>query len=171
MSNQTGVTDTAGHRGACENCNAPLGPSDPCVVWYHQRQGELHYSVGYGAVRGCMACADDGWAEEVKSRPFSLRAALGVLSGKGPYLREAYCERCGRRIIFATQTKYPEPYRRIAYCSEACKEVRAAARQKTCEVCTGAFTATRRDAKTCSGACKQKAYRRRKAEAHSSARP
>jgi hypothetical protein len=30
-----------------------------------------------------------------------------------------------------------------------------------CEVCGEAFTATQRDAKTCSAACRQKAYRRR----------
>jgi hypothetical protein len=39
---------------------------------------------------------------------------------------------------------------------------RAAARDKTCEVCAKEFTAKRRDTKTCSPACKQKAYRQRK---------
>ena len=34
-------------------------------------------------------------------------------------------------------------------------------REKVCEVCQESFTATRRDAKTCSAACKQKAYRLR----------
>ena len=37
-------------------------------------------------------------------------------------------------------------------------------RQKVCEVCGEEFTATRRDAKTCSARCKQKAYRQRKKE-------
>jgi predicted nucleic acid-binding Zn ribbon protein len=36
---------------------------------------------------------------------------------------------------------------------------------KVCEVCGEEFTATRRDQKTCSRACKQKAYRRRRKEA------
>src|SRR5215212_254818 len=35
---------------------------------------------------------------------------------------------------------------------------------KTCEVCGRQFTAARRDAKTCSPACSQKAYRDRKEE-------
>ena len=35
------------------------------------------------------------------------------------------------------------------------------AREKVCEVCGKAFTATRRDTKTCSSPCRQKAYRRR----------
>ena len=37
-------------------------------------------------------------------------------------------------------------------------------RQKVCEVCGEGFFASRRDAKTCSDGCKQKAYRRRKKE-------
>ena len=41
---------------------------------------------------------------------------------------------------------------------------RSAAREKTCGVCGTAFTAKRRDAKTCSKACKQKAYRQRSKE-------
>lgn len=37
-------------------------------------------------------------------------------------------------------------------------------KQKVCEVCGEEFIASRRDAKTCSVGCKQKAYRRRKRE-------
>jgi predicted nucleic acid-binding Zn ribbon protein len=37
-------------------------------------------------------------------------------------------------------------------------------RQKVCEVCGKEFTATRRDAKTCSARCKQEAYRQRRKE-------
>jgi Zn-finger nucleic acid-binding protein len=44
------------------------------------------------------------------------------------------------------------------------REKRAEERKKVCEVCGETFTATRRDAKTCSDGCKQKAYRQRKAE-------
>jgi hypothetical protein len=44
------------------------------------------------------------------------------------------------------------------------KEKRAEERKKVCEVCGEEFTATRRDAKTCSKACKQKAYRWRNKE-------
>jgi hypothetical protein len=45
------------------------------------------------------------------------------------------------------------------------RKKRAEERNKACEVCGKEFTATRRDAKTCpGGACKQKAYRRRKKE-------
>jgi predicted nucleic acid-binding Zn ribbon protein len=63
------------------------------------------------------------------------------------------------------------------FCSEPCgraynnqlqsqlrKEKRAKEREKVCEVCGKGFTATRKDAKTCSPSCKQKAYRQRKSE-------
>jgi hypothetical protein len=166
------VTDMAGHRGSCENCNAALGRYDGCIVWYQQRQGDLNYSVGYVAVRGCAACAEEGLNAELRSRPFSLGAALRVLSGKKePYVRDTYCERCGRAIVFVTLTKYSGPYQRIAYCSEACREAKVYAPEKVCEVCGTAFTPNRRDAKTCSVACKQKAYRQRKAKADTPARP
>jgi predicted nucleic acid-binding Zn ribbon protein len=38
-------------------------------------------------------------------------------------------------------------------------------REKACEVCGEEFTATRRDSKTCSDGCRQKAYRGRRKEA------
>jgi hypothetical protein len=53
---------------------------------------------------------------------------------------------------------------RRAYQNQVRKERRAEERKKVCEVCGEEFTATRRDQKTCSKACKQKAHRRRKKE-------
>jgi len=44
------------------------------------------------------------------------------------------------------------------------KEKRAEERKTVCKVCGEEFIASRRDAKTCSDGCKQKAYRRRKKE-------
>jgi predicted GIY-YIG superfamily endonuclease len=46
-------------------------------------------------------------------------------------------------------------------------ESRQHLRQKVCEVCSKEFTATRAHTKTCSPACKQKAYRQRKKAAGS----
>jgi hypothetical protein len=62
---------------------------------------------------------------------------------------------------------------RRTFCSDRCEEAyreelreekKAEARKKVCEVCGEEFTATRRDAKTCSARCKQKAYRQRRKE-------
>jgi hypothetical protein len=59
------------------------------------------------------------------------------------------------------------------FCSDRCrheyhnqlrKETRAEEHKMVCEVCGEEFTAKRRDAKFCSKACKQKAYRGRKDE-------
>ena len=60
------------------------------------------------------------------------------------------------------------------FCSDACRqnyhnqlrnEKRAEERKKVCTVCGEGFIPDRRDAKTCSRKCKQKAYRERKKEA------
>lgn len=54
---------------------------------------------------------------------------------------------------------------RGAYQNQIRKEKRAEERKKACEVCGEEFTATRRDSKTCSDGCRQKAYRQRRKEA------
>jgi len=81
------------------------------------------------------------------------------------------CAYCERPMVSRLQLSNM----RRTFCSDSCqrayrnqrrKEERAEWHKKVCEVCGKEFTATRRDAKTCSGgACKQKAYRQRKKEA------
>jgi predicted nucleic acid-binding Zn ribbon protein len=79
------------------------------------------------------------------------------------------CAGCGRDVYLGTTGRLG------VVCSERCrtrvfnahhsakrKARRAQAREKTCEVCGEAFTASRRDAKTCSAACKQKVYREKR---------
>jgi hypothetical protein len=61
--------------------------------------------------------------------------------------RTFFCDACGR-----------------TYHNQLRKDKRAEGREKVCEVCREGFTAKRKDTKTCSEACKQKAYRRRKKE-------
>jgi hypothetical protein len=77
------------------------------------------------------------------------------------------CAHCERPMISRLQLSQL----RRTFCSESCrqtyhnglrKEKRAEERRKVCEVCGEEFIATRRDAKTCSDACKQKAHRQRK---------
>jgi hypothetical protein len=79
----------------------------------------------------------------------------------------AHCERpmVSRLALSELQrTLCSDPCRR-AYRSQVRKEKRAEECMKVCEVCGEEFIATRRDQKTCSRACKQKAYRRRRKEA------
>ena len=80
------------------------------------------------------------------------------------------CAHCERPMVL--RLKLSELQR--AFCTDTCrhtyhnqlrKEKRTEERKKVCEICGEEFTATRRDAKTCSEGCKQKAYRQRKKEA------
>jgi hypothetical protein len=79
----------------------------------------------------------------------------------------AHCERpmvSRLKLSELRRTLCSDPCRR-AYQNQMRKEKRAEERSKVCEVCGEEFTATRRDSKTCSDGCRQKAYRRRRKEA------
>jgi hypothetical protein len=78
----------------------------------------------------------------------------------------AHCERpmVSRLELSNLQRTFCSDSCRQAYHNQLRREKRAAERKKACEVCGQQFTASRRDAKTCSEGCKQKAYRRRKKE-------
>ncbi len=80
------------------------------------------------------------------------------------------CGSCGRPVVLKTTYGLYNRRRRF-FCCERCQwtyyntarnERAARAREKVCEVCGESFTAARADARTCSPACKQKAYRQRK---------
>ncbi len=81
------------------------------------------------------------------------------------------CDTCGRQVVSRT-THGMYRLRRHVFCCARCQwthhntvrnERGARDREKVCEVCGEEFTAKRVDAKTCAPACKQKAYRRRRA--------
>jgi predicted RNA-binding Zn-ribbon protein involved in translation (DUF1610 family) len=84
------------------------------------------------------------------------------------------CPRCGftfGRICGACEKQFVcWSYQRRRYCSPDCqnrgatlraKERRQRAREKVCQQCLKPFTAKRRDARYCTVACKQSAYRGR----------
>ncbi len=82
------------------------------------------------------------------------------------YLPERPCEGCGRGVFNQTNGRS----HKHAFCCQQCqrdyysarqREKRVKARQKVCELCGKDFVAARRDALTCSPACRQKAYRQR----------
>jgi hypothetical protein len=79
------------------------------------------------------------------------------------------CAHCERPMVLRLKlsnlqrTFCSEPCRH-AYHNQLRKAKRAEERKKICEVCGKEFTATRRDQKTCSSGCRQKAYRRRNKE-------
>ena len=82
--------------------------------------------------------------------------------------RDGRCQHCGRGVT--VREHFARHKNAKFFCSGRCsagfhnarRDARnALAREKVCEVCSQDFTATRRNAKTCSPACKQKAYRNR----------
>lgn len=81
------------------------------------------------------------------------------------YWMEGACKTCGRTVF--KEARY---MRRHFFCCRKCEENYWSRRRqkqkerKVCEVCGEPFTAARGDAKTCSAACKQKAYRLRRKE-------
>jgi hypothetical protein len=122
----------------------------------------------------CQKCGRDiGRAEAVYRSPNENRTrvrcedcAQALRPDRGDWVRAA-CECCERPVVF----KVDRRSRLHVFCSMLCEwssynrqrsERNARAREKVCEGCGEAFTATRRDAKTCSAACKQKVYRLRK---------
>jgi predicted nucleic acid-binding Zn ribbon protein len=78
----------------------------------------------------------------------------------------AHCERpmVSRLELSALRNTFCSDHCKLAYQDQRRREKRAEERKKVCEVCGETFTATRRDAKTCSDACRMKASRRRKKE-------
>jgi hypothetical protein len=75
------------------------------------------------------------------------------------------CAHCERPMVLRLEfSELQRMFCSNAYHSQLRKEKRSEEREKVCEVCGEVFTATRRDAKTCSDGCKQKAYRQRKKE-------
>lgn len=145
--------------GLCSKCGRGLKTDEAvyiAVVWAGHRPLTGTYGRHYGPV--CEGCAP----------PY--------MKGEGRYYNpridrceQRSCDTCERPVVWKSSRR--DYYRRHVFCSERCQwsyyntarnERAAHAREKVCEVCNETFTAARRDAKTCSSACKQKAYRRRK---------
>ena len=101
----------------------------------------------------------DRWFASASLRPDLPRSA--AVAGRA-------CSGCGRTVY---SKGYPVSGR--VYCSQRCQRAFWTGRQKsrrvrqrggkTCPVCGQEFTGTRADQVTCSAACRQKAYRQRRA--------
>jgi hypothetical protein len=107
------------------------------------------YFDGRWLTTWCVPCVREKWPRAA----FDFRTA---------------CDSCSRTFY-----RPPGGLRRHEFCSDYCRDrVRSAARrearharmQHTCAVCGRPFTG-RRDARVCSSACRQRAYRRRGNEA------
>lgn len=99
----------------------------------------------------CDECVSDYRKREAEEGRFYVKQPCGTCDRVVVVKR-----RWGRLHVFCS------PRCQWAYYNSRVQAQGAAAREKTCTQCGASFTATRRDAKTCSAACKQKAYRQRK---------
>jgi hypothetical protein len=135
----------------CGKCGEPIAPGAP--VW----RAQCPRAMGYKMVAPvCAACAEDvRWWKQYPNLPYPRPAR--------PTPRP--CLGCGRPM-------YQDQERAVlgVYCSRRCRwesanrqlgERRAAARPRQCTVCGKDFTPPRNDARTCSPACRQRAYRAR----------
>ncbi len=142
----------------CGQCYRPLGPAETVYVDSDVYVG-IARLVGrprYERTSKCEECAPAYMRE-----PDAWR----------PRFRKSPCNWCERSVVYKASSR--DYYGRHVFCCERCQwshyngarnQRNARAREKVCEVCGEPFTASRRDARTCSPACKQRAYRLRKAE-------
>lgn len=138
----------------CSRCGAAVGSDENVLVRgpsYRQRRWTQEFL--------CIDCVNNrGRYEDV---PWSTWCARQMGRTWRDY--QNWCAHCGRPFLGVATRRW---------CSEACGEAaRAARRDRTrppiparrCEMCGELIDATRGDAKFCSSACRQKAYRQRKA--------
>lgn len=144
----------------CGRCFGELESDEP--VWMQRRcsfwneHWGRHTSCEYAAT--CFDCSG------VEFRWHQVNDGVWADGDFYPnYWYEGACETCARTVF-----KEGRYMRRHFFCGRGCDEVywsrsrRKPKAKKTCEVCDKEFTAKRVDTKTCSPACKQKAYRQRK---------
>lgn len=134
----------------CSQCSAPIGG---VAYFVEQRRRQP-------VCRACLVAQQrQRWAAH---RQFMLDH--GVNPGPfAPDLPLAHsCDACGRPIAFFYWHGLF-----VHVCSPTCQRARRNLRrrvtheQTSCSTCGKTFTPTRRDARFCSGACRQKAYRQR----------
>jgi hypothetical protein len=146
-----------------------------------RRAGSLAHHAEHCAY-WCSRCRSEFSEGDVVYR----RRAQGEPSVWGSSWRlEAICDQCVRKDMHPTWREHrrePVPcaggcgvlvshwyYEEITTCSRRCSERVAAERRRVkrearqCEVCDEEFTPARSDARYCSNACRQDAYRKRKA--------
>lgn len=137
---------------SCGICGKPFRPGE--VIW----RGSTTMSFR-GGQRRTLVPMCDACRSKVKDQWWDHR-----------WLETEPCESCGRTV---RNLKSPLTHRRYVTCSEECRlkvqklresERRALDRLKVCGTCREPFEATRSDARYCSSACRQKAYRRRTKE-------
>jgi hypothetical protein len=164
--------DTSKKGEACGRCGRALKEGETvyakCRVYAGMAGGLMsHPGPRYEAASVRKGCAPEWMAEPKGYNEYTIGGrTVRVPESRG--VGERPCSTCERPVVYElTRRAY---YRRQVFCSYRCQYTynnrrrsrrRQRRREKVCEVCSIEFTAKRADAKTCSAACKQKAYRTR----------
>jgi hypothetical protein len=156
--------------GICAACGRTLDHGEP--VW----MARLYCGIGWSAT--FSGTREVWWRLPVGAE--CVPHAVGPFEsadtgGPSPFRSSAErCAGCARPIYYPEEPfrLFPSPFdRRWAHCSQRCawtarnrvrSELRAEARRRDCAVCGERFQPARSDAVTCSSACRQRAYRRRR---------
>ena len=132
----------------CGRCGAELtGTIYRIERWYIGRR----YSGPSGPVPVCGSC---------------FEYKRGYMASPWAFTAPTPCEACGRPVV--SRHRWDRLY---VYCSERCSRRvynrnrytrRAESRPSDCSACGGPMSPSRSDARYCSSACRQRAYRQRK---------
>jgi hypothetical protein len=159
--------------GKCGKCGRSLKDDETvyakCRV-YAGMWGGLMSRPGarFDNVSVCEGCAPE-WLVKPKAFHEYTIGGRTVRVPESRRVRARPCSTCERPVVYEVTGRN---YRSSdVFCSHRCEYTyhnrrhsrrTQKLREKVCEVCSKDFTATRVDQKTCSSACKQKAYRQRK---------
>lgn len=125
----------------CGACGSQVGAGDPVVKYpYMLINGTGHWWFP-GHV--CMECIESFGRETTKSSFACAQCARPTFLLQGKSSTRVLCSKRCENIFYRTRKRTPI---------------------FTCEACNAPFTPNRADAKHCSPACKQKAYRQRKGQ-------
>jgi hypothetical protein len=135
----------------CGNCGEAIGLRKS--VWIGLvAHPAFHLIYTHSLVPLCEGCS------RRQRRRFHLNPFPCVTCGRNVYLREPPNQYFIRHAIACSDDCRAAYYR-------AKRLARKGPRERVCATCGETFTPPRRDAKTCSPACRQKAYRQRVTEA------
>jgi hypothetical protein len=144
----------------CAKCGAAIGPQEP--VW----------------VGTLVNCYQTPLHRRIVARTCKVPYCCNCYHGNGRRAAAYYdspfqCVTCDRPVYLRVLpgNRHFIPY--VIACSEDCRQAfyrarrlkRKGPRERVCAVCGETFTPPWRDAKTCSPACRQKAYRQRVTDA------
>lgn len=137
----------------CNACDVEIAPGETVV--YRRAPSMGMFGRGWRIERRCMA----HWTRQDQSDASFLEHLAELHSPGWAKPAQPCAGGCGRMVAWLRY--YDPPH---WYCSEGCWPVAEVERdeRRLCAVCDDYFSARRADARYCSNACRQDAYRKRR---------